>query len=249
MGCNVIRMNMRNCGGTDTWTPTLYHSGLSGDVGVVLHHFVRNAGLTRVAMAGYSMGGNLVLKLAGEWGANAPTWLVAAVGVCAATDLALSADALHEPTNRMYEWHFLRNLMRRFRRKASLFPNIYSERDLGPVGTIREFDEQITARYCGFSNADDYYSHSSSGRVASAIAIPTLVLHSLDDPFIRMATETRSALMSNQSVDFIETKQGGHCAFLAKAATVVAQGERNRHWAESMLVRFVTTANRQSYGI
>src|SRR5277367_2229514 len=78
-GCNVIRMNMRNCGGTETWSPTLYHSGLSGDVYAVLRHFACMHGLLRVAMAGYSMGGNLVLKLAGELADQAPSWLLAAV--------------------------------------------------------------------------------------------------------------------------------------------------------------------------
>ena len=191
LGCNVIRMNMRNCGGTESWTPTLYHSGLSGDVGLVLDYFVERYRLERMAMAGYSMGGNLVLKLAGEMGAAAPQWLVGAVGVSAATDLAPSADALHELRNRVYEWHFLRNLMRRFRQKARLFPWIYAPETVGPVRTIREFDDKITARYSGFTGADDYYSQSSSARVISRIAVPTLAIHALDDPFIRMMPETR----------------------------------------------------------
>jgi hypothetical protein len=104
-------MNMRTCGGTETLTPTLYHSGLSGDVGAVVRHFARRRGLKRVALAGYSMGGNLVLKLAGEWGRQPPLCAVAAV--CPAIDLAAGADALHEPANRLYEWRFLRGLMAR----------------------------------------------------------------------------------------------------------------------------------------
>jgi predicted alpha/beta-fold hydrolase len=240
-GCNVIRMNMRNCGGTDRWTPTLYHSGLSADVGAVLQHFVAAHGLRRVAMAGYSMGGNLVLKLAGELGASAPEWLLAAVGVSPATDLAASADALHEPANRFYERHFLRNLMRRFRRKAELFPEIYKPEAVGAVRTIREFDDKITARFCGFSGADDYYFRASSGQVAAQIVIPTLVLHALDDPFIRMVTDTREALAANPAVTLLETQHGGHCAFLTARTgpsgnTSVPLG---RHWAETTLVRFL----------
>ena len=236
-GCNVIRMNMRNCGGTETWTPTLYHSGLSADVGAVLHHFVHLYDLQRVAMAGYSMGGNLVLKLAGELADQAPEWLVAAVGVSPAADLAASADALHEPANRLYEWHFLRNLMERFRRKAQLFPEIYTANDVGPVRSIREFDEKITARYSGFSGADEYYLLSSAARTIARVAIPTLVLHALDDPFIRITPETREALIDNPAIRLIETDNGGHCAFLAKApGTGIA---KERHWAEATLVRFL----------
>ena len=246
-GCNVIRMNMRNCGGTEQWTPTLYHSGLSLDVWAVLRHFVLLHSLERVAMAGYSMGGNLVLKLAGELGIQGPHWLKAVVGVSPATDLAPSADALHEPSNRFYEWHFLRNLTRRFRRKIELFPAVYSIECIGPVRTIREFDEQITARYCGFTGADDYYYRASSARVLSGIHIPTLVIHALDDPFIRMTPTSRQAILNNPHIKLIETDQGGHCAFLAgkgvarpsNVEAITSIGHGSRHWAEATLVRFL----------
>ena len=123
-GCNVVRMNMRNCGGTDALTPTLYHSGLSGDVGAVIDHFTDKYSLDRVALVGYSMGGNLVVRMAGEWGARRP--LVAVAAVCPAIDLAAGSDALHEPMNRAYEQHFLHRLMRRYHQKAALFPERYA---------------------------------------------------------------------------------------------------------------------------
>jgi predicted alpha/beta-fold hydrolase len=243
-GCNVIRMNMRNCGGTDTWSPTLYHSGLSPDVATVLHHFVKKHSLKRVAMAGYSMGGNLVLKLAGELADQAPKWLLAAVGVSPAVDLAASADALHNPSNRMYEWHFLRNLKRRFRRKVALFPAIYSIDGTASIRTIREFDHRITARYSGFNGADDYYYRAASARVVSRIAIPTLVIHAIDDPFIRMTPASREALAANSAVALVETQHGGHCAFLTKTIGASPPDfqfvpQDCRHWAEAMLVRFL----------
>ena len=152
-GCNVVRMNMRTCGGTETLTPTLYHSGLSGDVGAVVRHYAGRYGLERVALAGYSMGGNMVLKLAGEWGNAVP--LVAVATVCPAIDLAVGADALHEPLNRGYEVKFLRGLLARYRRKAKLFPAIYANpKAIGPVRSIRQFDDKILSRYWGFLNAD-----------------------------------------------------------------------------------------------
>src|SRR5208283_4295351 len=101
-GMNVVRMNMRNCGASEALTPTLYHSGRSADVGAVVCHYAARFGLDRVALVGYSMGGNLVLKLAGEWGQRPP--LAAVATVCPAIDLAAGADALHEPANRVYEW-------------------------------------------------------------------------------------------------------------------------------------------------
>ncbi len=230
-GFHVIRMNMRNCGGTDHLTPTLYNSSLSGDVGAVINHFANERGLSRVALVGYSMGGNLVLKLAGEWGSRVPLCVVAAV--CPSIDLAAGSDALHLPINRIYEWHFLRGLMRRYRRKVRLFPHLYS-RDVGPIRSLREFDDKIVARYCNFRNSDDYYYRAAAARVVDRISVPTLILRALDDPFIRFTTETHAALLANPQIRLIETQYGGHCAYLADGS-----GE-SIHWAEDTVIRYLT---------
>jgi predicted alpha/beta-fold hydrolase len=238
--CNVVRMNMRNCGDTDLLTPTLYHSGLSGDVGAVVRHFTERFALQRVALVGYSMGGNLVLKLAGEWGAGAALCGVAAV--CPAIDLAAGSDALHEPVNRPYEWHFLGNLMRRFYRKAKLFPHIYNVRDIGSVRSIRQFDDKIVARYWHFRDADDYYYQAASARVVDRIAVPTLVLHALDDPFIRLTAETRAKILANPHIQLVETLHGGHCAYLSSDA-----GDEI-HWAEATVMRYLLAVSGMAHG-
>jgi uncharacterized protein len=231
-GCNVIRMNMRNCGGSEALTPTLYHSGLSGDVGAVVRHYTERYSLEHVALVGYSMGGNLVLKLAGEWGKQAS--LVGVAAVCPAIDLAAGADALHEPMNRAYEWKFLRGLKARYGRKANLFPALYvSPEEIGPVRSIREFDHKIVARYCGFRDADDYYYRAASARVIDRVAVPTLVLCAQDDPFIRFFPGTRERILANPHINYVETRHGGHCAFLSKE-----KGD-NIHWAEAMVIRFL----------
>ena len=240
-GCNVVRMNMRTCGGTETLTPTLYHSGLSGDVGVVVRHYAERFGLERVALVGYSMGGNLVLKLAGEWGSRSPLCAVAAV--CPAVDLAPGADALHEPLNRGYEWRFLHGLLARYSRKAKLFPGIYADRkSIGPVRSIREFDNKIVARYWGFRDADDYYDRAASARVVDRIAVPTLILHAQDDPFIRLLPESRSKLLANPHICFVETRHGGHCAFLSR------DPGNEIHWAEATVMRFLLAAAGEGHG-
>jgi predicted alpha/beta-fold hydrolase len=239
-GCNVVRMNMRNCGDTEKLTPTLYHSALSGDVGAVVEHFVRLNRLRRVALIGYSMGGNLVLKLAGEWGARMPLCAVAAV--CPAIDLAAGSDALHEPANRVYEWHFLRGLMARFHRKVALFPEIYTINGIGPVRSLREFDHKIVARYCGFRDADDYYYRAASARVVDRIAVPTFILRALDDPFIKLLPETRAALLANPSITLLETPHGGHCAYLS------AEVGDEIHWAESTVMRYLLHVTGNPHG-
>jgi uncharacterized protein len=235
-GCNIVRMNMRNCGGTEDLSPTLYHSGLSGDLAAVMRTLAAEKGLGAFGLVGYSMGGNIVLKLAGELGENRPDYLKAVVGISPAMDLGVSADALHNISNRVYEWKFLIGLRRRFRRKAELFPQIYSTVGLERIATLRQFDDQITARYSGFTGADDYYYRASSARVASQISVPTLVLHALDDPFIRMLPSTRAALLANQRVRLLETRHGGHCAFLAAATGY------DGYWAEKVLLDFLLSA-------
>lgn len=238
-GFHVVRMNMRNCGGSDHLTPTLYNSALSGDVGAVISHFAQHRGLRRVALVGYSMGGNLVLKLAGEWGCMEPLCAVAAV--CPAIDLAAGSDALHLPINRGYEWHFLRGLMRRYRLKAKLYPEIFDPA-VGPVRSLREFDDKIVARYCGFRDADDYYYRAAAARVVQNIAVPTFILRAMDDPFIRFTTETRSALIANPHITLVETAHGGHCAYLAEAP-----GD-DIHWAEATIIRYLDTITSPHHG-
>jgi predicted alpha/beta-fold hydrolase len=189
--------------------------------------------LERIALIGFSMGGNMVLKLAGEWGGEAPPQVRAVAAISAAMDLAPSADALHERQNRLYEWNFLRELRKRMQRKSRLYPGLYDVSVLRGLRSIREFDDVITARYCGFANAADYYARASAARVVDRIALPTLVIHALDDPFIRVLPETRAKLNANPHIRYVETPHGGHCGFLA-----AADGYDGR-WAEREVVRFI----------
>jgi predicted alpha/beta-fold hydrolase len=232
-GWNVVRMNMRNCGGTEHECPTLYHSGLSGDVLAVLRHYQQTRGAERWSMVGYSMGGNLVLKLAGELAEDAAPLLCAVAGVSPVVDLAPSSDALHEPANRIYEWKFLRGLVQRYAYKCTLFPQIFDPARSRGVRSLREFDDRVMSPYCGFTGAVDYYHRAASARVVDRIAVPTLVLHALDDPFIRMLPETRATLLANPYVHLIETEHGGHCAFLAPATGY------DGYWAEKLLFDFL----------
>jgi len=237
-GMNVVRMNMRNCGGTEQLGPTLYNSGMSADVGMVAETLIREEGLQRIALVGFSMGGNLVLKLLGEWGIAAPPQLKAGIGVSPAMDLAASADALHDRANRIYEWRFLRGLRRRIRRKAALYPDRYDTRYLRGVRSLRDFDDQVTARYCGFLDAHDYYARAASAQLLDCIAVPTLVLHAADDPFIRVLPTTRNKLLRNPHITYMETLHGGHCAFLAQA-----NGYDGR-WAERQAIAFLQRVER-----
>jgi uncharacterized protein len=244
-GASVIRMNMRNCGGRNyemaRLSPTLYHSGLSGDVGAVMRHFLARERLESISLVGYSMGGNLVLKFAGELGADAPRELHSVIGVSPAIDLGPSATALHRGENRIYERRFLRALLKRYRRKVQLFPQAYDANRADGIDSLRDFDDRVTALYSGFDSAEDYYYRSSAARVIERITVPTLILHSLDDPFVTITPDTLQKLKANPWITLVQPEFGGHCAFLARR-----DGQRNNptaiddgYWAESTLLQFI----------
>ena len=179
------------------------------------------------------MGGNIVLKTAGEWAGNGPHEFRAAAAVCPAMDLVASADALHNPANRLYEQYFLWKLKARMRNKARCFPGQYDLSRLRGLKSLRDFDDKITAFYTGFNGASDYYARAAAANVVEKIEVPTYILYARNDPFIRVTPETRRKVERNPNITFIETDDGGHCSFL---------GERNGydgHFAEREVVDFL----------
>ncbi|MGA6988657.1 MAG: alpha/beta fold hydrolase [Terriglobales bacterium] len=253
-GMNVIRYNQRNCGGTDALAPVLYHSGLSSDVAAVAREVIARDGVSRLALVGFSMGGNIVLKLAGEWGSEGPPQFCAVAACCPAIDLAKSADTLHEPANRIYETYFLWALHRRMVQKARLFPDHFDVNRLRGIRSLREFDDKVTAYYCGFTGVADYYDRASAAHVVERIAVPALILYAANDPFIRITAETRRKISSNRNISFVETEDGGHCAFIGSsvgssggspmrppaAAGKAGDGrDDDGYWAEHEIVNFL----------
>jgi uncharacterized protein len=234
-GFNVVRMNQRNCGGTEKMTSTLYHSGLSGDILAVVTELIEQDGLPEIFAVGFSMGGNLVLKMAGELGPDAPDELRAVAAVAPALDLAACADALAEPRNFIYERHFVKRLKRRMRLKASLYPELFRLReigDFGAIGSVRDFDDMVTARFCDFRDASDYYARSSASVVMAQIRLPTLIITSKDDPFVPYLPFEHSAIRNNPNITLIATEHGGHCAFISR------ESGTERFWAEARIVEY-----------
>jgi uncharacterized protein len=231
-GWNAVRLNQRNCGGTEALTPTLYNSGLSVDYRAVLAELVERDALPEIFFAGYSMGGNLVLKMAGELGSAAPRELRGVAAVCPCIDLALCSDSLANQGNFVYQRHFVVGLKDRMRRKAELFPKEFDLGALARVRTVRDFDDVITATYCGFRDASDYYFRSSALRVLAEIRVPTFVLTAQDDPFVPFASFSDPTLSSNPNITLAAPEQGGHCAFISRYS-----GDP-RFWAEARVMEF-----------
>jgi predicted alpha/beta-fold hydrolase len=233
-GFNVACMNMRNCGGTDHLNQSLYNSGMTGDIQrVVADELAGREGFEEIFVAGFSMSGNMVLRLAGDYGANAPRALAGVVAVSPSIDLSGCARAVETRANSLYRWSFMRALRRRVRNKGRLHPSIYDTRNLSRVRTIRQFDERFTAPHGGYRDVDDYYERASSFRIIGQIKIPTLILHADDDPLIPSEPFRDPSIAANPNVLLVVTPSGGHVGFLGDAR----EGEDCR-WAENRVVEF-----------
>ncbi len=234
-GFHVARMNQRNCGGTEALTPTLYNSGMSGDYRAVFEELSCGDGFEQIFFVGCSMGGNLVTKMAGEFGAAVPKALRGVCGVCPALDLAACADALERPDNFFYQRHFVTGLMARFGRKQKMYPERYHRDGLERIRTVRQFDDVITAPQFGYRDAQDYYEHASAKRVAAQIRVPSLMISAQDDPFVPYASFLAAKICENPAIRFVAPEHGGHCGFISKHFGA------ERFWAEQRVVEFCSS--------
>jgi predicted alpha/beta-fold hydrolase len=236
VGFNIVRVNVRNCGGTEHLSPTLYHGGLTHDARVVIEELIEKDRLPRLFVAGFSLGGNMVLKLAGEYEDNPPPEILGICAVSPSVDLRASTSHMALRRNWIYQQDFLRRLKNRIRRKAKLFPDLYDISGLGDIHSIEEFDDRFIAPAFGFADARDYYAKASSLRFIERIRIPTLIIHAEDDPFIPFAPLRDPSIAANPYVLLMATKQGGHVAFLSANSQ-----DEDRFWAENRLVEFCQT--------
>lgn len=233
-GLNVVRMNQRTCGGTEQLTPTLYNSGLSEDYRMVVKELARTDHLDRIWLIGYSMGGNLVLKAAGELGRTESS-LAGAVVVCPNIDPTPCVAALEQPRNWIYHRHFLASLKARLRRKAALSPERWDLTGLDDIDRISEFDDRYTAPDGGYKNASDYYDRAGSRHVLYTITVPTAIITAQDDPFIPFPIFSHPAICGNPRIRLIAPSQGGHCGFFQQRRV-----NEDRYWVENRIVEIVT---------
>jgi hypothetical protein len=234
-GWNVVRLNQRNCGNTEHLSRGLYHSGLTGDPLFVLRELIEVDRVRALAVAGYSLGGNLTLKLAGEIGEAAPPELKAVCAVSPTMDLAVCVEALERRSNLLYEWNFVRNLRGRMKRKSAAWPGAYDLAPLGHVRTVRQFDEAYTAPHHGFRDAADYYHRASAMRVIDRIRVPALIVTAEDDPFVPTAPFRDASVSGNPHLTVVITPSGGHCAYVE-----ASESGYDGYWAEREIVRFAT---------
>ncbi|PYR19173.1 MAG: alpha/beta hydrolase [Acidobacteria bacterium] len=233
-GMNVVRLNQRNCGDTEHLAEGLFHSGLTADAAHVVHELTHIDGLPAIGVAGYSLGGNLALKLAGEYGAFAPKTVLGVAAVSPIIEISECTRALERPGNALYQWNFVRDLKRRMRRKERFHSGRFDLTKLNAVRTVREFDETYTAPYFGFRNAEDYYHRASSMRVIDRIRVPALIITAEDDPFVPSRPFHDPKVTGNPHIDLRVSPHGGHCGFVGARS-----GEDDGYWAENRIVEFI----------
>jgi uncharacterized protein len=233
-GFNVILLNQRNCGGTEALSEGLYHSGLTADAAHVISR-IADEGIGRVVVAGYSLGGNLALKLAGDYGDAPPPSLKGVCAVSPVMELAECVNALERRQNFVYQWNFVRLLKARMRRKAALHPGRFPTERLDQVRTVRDFDEYFTAPHFSFQGASDYYFRASAMRVIDRIRVPALIITSEDDPFVPAQPFHDPRLTANTHIDLRVSAHGGHCGFVGPRSAI-----DDGYWAENQIVEFVS---------
>jgi predicted alpha/beta-fold hydrolase len=238
-GMNVVRLNQRNCGDTEHLSEGLFHSGLTTDAAYVLHELVHIDGIEEVTVAGYSLGGNLALKLAGEYGAHAPKALVGVAAVSPIIEIEQCTRALERSGNGVYEWNFVKDLKRRMRRKAVFHPGTVDLQTLHAVKTVREFDAAFTAPHFGFRSAEDYYHRASAMRVIDRIHVPTLIITAADDPFVPSEPFRDPSVAAHPLIDLRLSAHGGHCGFIGPKS-----GMDDGYWAEGQIVDFAARHSR-----
>jgi len=218
-GFNVVRLNQRNGGGTEPLSRGLYHSGLTADPVFVLNELRDRDGLSRFAVSGYSLGGNIAMKLAGELGDRELPEVKAFAAVSPVIELEDCMQSIERRENRIYEWNFCRNLQGRMRRKAKTFPDLFDLNGLWKIWSIRSFDDRYTAPHHGYNGAADYYHRASAMRVIDRVARPSLILSAADDPFVPPHIFDAPAVKNNPHITTVITPHGGHCAFVEPPPT------------------------------
>ena len=230
-GYGVHRTNMRSCGGTESLCNTMYHAGLTGDTRELIHRIREERG-GPVFLIGYSLGGNVSLKLAGELGENAAGLLDAVCAVSTPIDLAACVRKMSRPENRIYEWRFLSRLKQRIRKRAESMPGVYNLEALRTARSVYEFDDRITAPFFGFGSADNYYGTQSSQNFLPAIRIPTLLVQAKDDPLIPFEIFEQPAVRQNPHIQLLAAEHGGHLGFLANKAP--------RFWVDRVVINWIS---------
>ncbi|MCW5964456.1 MAG: alpha/beta fold hydrolase [Bryobacterales bacterium] len=239
-GFGAHRMNMRNCGGTEAHCPALYHAGLVADILAWTKHLRARDGLP-IFLAGFSLGGNQVSKLAGELGCDARSLLAGVCAVSTPIDLAVCSRCIQSPSNWLYQKQFVLRMKATLRRKHALFPHLFSLEAVERIRTIWDLDDRYVAPLGGFRDAAHYYGTQSAQNFLGDVRIPMLLVHAADDPFIPIDLFQQPAVQQNEWIQFVRVPHGGHMGFLARRTPKFWLNELVLNWMECLVPSVFST--------
>jgi uncharacterized protein len=226
-GYATHRFHMRTCGGTEHLCQTLYHAGLTSDLLAVLREFRRD-GRAPAFLAGFSLGGNVVLKLAGEMGETAREYVRGVCSVSAPLDLRACARRIGERDNRVYEARFVRAMRRRLCATGR-----YHRHEFAGLRSVFELDDRFTAPSFGFGDAANYYRTQSAIGYLAGLRVPALMIQAKDDTFVPFAIYETEAVRQNPWIRLMATEHGGHLGFLGRGP--------NRFWLDEVIMEWINS--------
>ena len=233
-GWNTVLLNLYNRNLTQI-PPQIFHAGASRELGEIVGQLVQTLGAGGdLVLVGVSMGANMLLKMLGEWGSELPFRVRAVAMMSPLVDLTSSWQLMEKFSNRIYQVHFVGSLKQLVRSRESYWKGFVDVSSVLKVRTIREFDEAFTAPVCGFRDADDYYRQASAAPLLGRIRVPTLIIHSADDPFLPWQPFGHRSVLESPNLLVELTPRGGHVGFL----------EQDRHqdidrlWAENRMIDY-----------
>jgi predicted alpha/beta-fold hydrolase len=216
-GLASLALNFRSCSGEPNRLPRFYHSGDTGDAAAVLTLLSDRFPARRIGAIGFSLGGNVLLKLLGECGMGGPevVALGAAVAISVPFDLSAGITTLEQGLGPIYQRYFLRKLRHKVRAKRTILQGHVDVEALLAVSKLRNFDELGTSRLHGFADSADYYRRASSKPFLEAIRVPTLLIQAADDPFLPSSAMPRAEVQANPDLNAIFPEHGGHVGFVS----------------------------------
>lgn len=229
-GWDVLAWNFRSCGGVMNHQPRFYHSGATEDLHRVTSHAL-SQGYEKLALSGFSMGGNLILLYLAQLGKYADTRISKAATYSVPVNLAGSADVLALPSRRIYMQRFLQDLYGKMRQKARDFPDLIDVSDFGQIRNFHQFDDRYTAPLHGFRDARDYWESCSALPHLKDIRVPSLIINAADDPFLSDDCYPRSEDMLGPCVQMEIPRWGGHVGF-------VERRNDGLYWSERRTIEF-----------
>lgn len=232
-GWDAVAWNFRGCSGEPNRQIRFYHSGDTDDLNTVLKEILNRFDYRHIALIGFSMGGNVILKFLGEYSARMHPSIKAGIAFSVPCDLASAAHKLKQPSNLIYMRRFLLNLHEKIRIKMKQFPGRIDDKGYHLIHSFKEFDERYTAPLHGFESAEDYWAKSSSKGFLHRISIPVLMVNALDDPFLSSSCYPYEEALNNPCFFLEAPRFGGHVGFMGYG------NGGNRYWSETRTVQFL----------